>query len=210
MIAAGRRWHHESTQLTSLEDFVRWSRGLILEVTLKPEQEMISDILSGADALTMDDFTTGLWQEGSDLEWPALLSYMDRHHDRVKKHRHPTDLAVRLPSSGRLPLVLQAQYWTLIIERFDNRRERPFQILMPLYEDKAGITVILRNLRPDDVFAFHPQMPLNEHIEDFRRSVPRRDGYEIDPLTQADKQLTLKAFLASKHPAARSSPTKGI
>ena len=210
MIAAGRRWHHESTQLTSLEDFVRWSRGLILEVTLKPEQEMISEILSGANALTMDDFTTGLWQEGSELEWPALLSYMDRHHDRVKKHRHPTELAVRFPSSGRVPLVLQAQYWTLIIERFDNRRERPFQILMPLYEDKAGITVILRNLRPDDVFAFHPQMPLNEHIEDFRRSVPRRTGNDIDPMTQADKQLTLKAFLASRHPAARSSETKGI
>lgn len=210
MIAAGRRWHNESTQLTSFEDFVKWSRGLSLEVTLKPEQEVISEILSGADALTMDDFTTGLWMEGSDLEWPALLSYMGRYHDRVKSHRHPTELAVRFPSSGRLPLVLQAQYWTLIIERFDNRRERPFQMLMPVYEEKAGITVILRNLRPDDVFAFHPQMPLNEHIEDFRGSVPRRAGHDVDPMTLADKQLTLNAFLASTRGAARSSATKGI
>ena len=210
MIAAGRRWHHESTQLTSFEDFVKWSRGLTLEVTLKPEQAAISEILSGASALTMDDFAAGLWSEGSDLEWPALLSYMDRHHERVKAHRHPTDLAVRLPSSGRLPLVLQAQYWTLIFERFDNRRERPFQVLIPVYEDNAGITVILRNLRPDDVFAFHPQMLLNEHIEDFRESVPRRAGYEIDPMTEAEKKLTLEAYLASKHSSAGSSATKGI
>ncbi len=209
MIAAGRRWHHESTQLTSFEDFVKWSRGLTLEVTLKPEQAAISEILSGTSALTMDDFAAGLWREGSDLEWPALLSYMDRHQERVKAHRHPTDLAVRLPSSERLPLVLQAQYWTLIFERFDNRRERPFQVLIPVYEDNAGITVILRNLRPDDVFAFHPQMLLNEHIEDFRESVPRRVGYEIDPMTEAEKKVTLEGYLASKHSAARSSATKG-
>jgi type VI secretion system ImpM family protein len=128
MIAAGRRWHHESAQLTSFEDFVKWSRGLTLEVTLKPEQAAISEILSGASALTMDDFAAGLWREGSDLEWPALLSYMDRHQERVKAHRHPTDLAVRLPSSGRLPLVLQAQYWTLI---FELSFDRPIPAVLP-------------------------------------------------------------------------------
>jgi len=210
MIAAGRRWHHESTQLTSFEDFVKWSRGLTLEVTLKPEQAAISEILTSASALTMDDFTAGLWREGPDLEWPALLSYMDRHRERVKTNRHPTGLAVRLPSSGRLPLVLQAQFWTLIIERFDNRRERPFQVLIPVDEEKAGITVMLRDLRPDDVFAFHPQMLLNEHIEDFRESVPRRAGYEIDPMTAAKKEEMLEGYLASKHSTAQSSTSKEI
>ncbi len=91
-------------------------------------------------------------------------------------------------------MILQAQYWTLLIERYDHRRERPVQLLVPAYDDRAGITVVLRNPKPDDVYAFHPEMPMNEYIEDFRISVPRSNE-NVEPLSEAEKQRPLCGLL---------------
>lgn len=198
VIAAGRRWHHETAQLTGFQDFVSWSRGLTLQVTIRPEQEVTSEVLNGAETLTLGDFINGLWRENAGQEWPALLSYLDRHQERIASHMHPADLAARFPTTERLSVVLQAQYWSLIIERFDNRRERPFQLLLPLFEDNAGLTVMLRNLRPDDVFAFHLEMPFTEHIEDFRKSVPRRTGQDLEVVSDSESQRPLRALLEGK------------
>ncbi|MCK5375509.1 MAG: DUF2094 domain-containing protein [Acidobacteria bacterium] len=209
IIEAGGRWRQETAGMSSLEEFVRWSRDLSLQVTFKPEQEITSEILIRAQELTVGEFASSLWIEDADLEWSALMSYLDRHDDAVKSRPHAAEMAARFPSSGRLPLVLQAQYWTLILERFDNRRERPFQILIPIYEERAGITILLRNLRPDDVFALHPQMPSYEHIEDFRASVPRRANTEAAPLTDPEKQQPLRTILDAGFTAAAGSSMTG-
>jgi type VI secretion system ImpM family protein len=208
VIAAGRRWHHEASQLGSFEDFVTWSRGLILQLTVQPEHEATEELLRRSEALTLCEFIAGLWERGDGTEWPALLSYLNRHQTRVREHRHPVDLAVRLPSSNRMPLVFQAQCWTLILEQFDTRRERPFQMLIPTYDDKAGITLMLRNLRPDDVYAFHPEMPLNEHIEDFRERIPHRPSSEHRPLGSEDRERPLRAVLDLRYrpPAQPAAP----
>jgi hypothetical protein len=86
-----------------------------------------------------------------------------------------------------------------MLEQFDRRRDRPVQIILPAYEDEAGITMMLRTLRPDDVFVFHPQMPHNEHIEDFRESVPRAAGDELTPFTEADQLQPLRVVLDSSY-----------
>ena len=155
---------------------------------------MVSEILSKAATITIGQFATGLWDEQSDLEWPLLLSYLERHRGRIKARNHNVDLAARFPTSGQLPMILQTQYWTQIIENYDHRRERPVQLLVPAYDGRAGITIVLRNLRPDDVFAFHPEMPMNEFIEDFRTSVPR-SRETTEPLSQTEKDRPLCALL---------------
>jgi hypothetical protein len=210
VIAAGRRWHHEASQLASFQEFVSWSRALTLEVTIRPEKEVTPEILRRAEGFTVGEYTKGLWDHDADSEWPALQSYLTRHQKRVAEHRHPTDLAARFPSSSRIPMVLQAHFLTLILERFDNRRERPVQLLIPVYDDKAGITVILRSLRPEDVYAFHPDMPLNENIEDFCTTVPRRAGHEVSPTEEPERQKPLRAFLDLKFDSSTGSAAARI
>jgi type VI secretion system ImpM family protein len=191
---AGRQWRQDAARLATFQDFTRWSRGLRLKTTIRPENEVASEVLSASEDMTIGDFIAGLWNEDADLEWPALLSYLHRYRGRVAAGGHASDLAARFPTSDRLPMILQAQIWSLLIERFDDRRERPVQFLVPAYDDRAGITVVLRELRPDDVFAFHPEMPSNEHIEDFRTAIPR-SGESIDRSTDDEKQRPLRGLL---------------
>jgi type VI secretion system ImpM family protein len=209
IVAAGRRWHHESSRLASHQDFKAWSRALTLQVTIRPEQAVTSEILSQAEDITIGEYADDLWEEGSESEWPALLSYLKRYEERIRERRHPTDLAIRFPSSKRMPLVQQAQYWTLILEQFDSRRERPCQILVPAYDDKAGITMVLRSLRPDDVYALHPEMRLNEHIEDVRCHVPRLARQNVEPLTLSAKNTKLRSLLDHKFSTSPGSVPAG-
>jgi hypothetical protein len=147
------------------------------------------------EELSVSDFITEIWPQDPDLEWPALLSYLDRHQRRIEAHPHIADMAARLPSADSIPVVLQTQIWSLIIGRFDNRRNRPFQLLVPANDASGGITLFLRNLRPDDVFAFHPKALEYEHIEDLRASVPRGSRGELTSLTEAESGHPLRAFL---------------
>lgn len=209
IITAGRRWRQEAASLASFSDWVQWSRNLQFKVIIRPEQEVTSEVLDRAEDLTIGDFSSSLWRSSAEQEWPCLLSYLDRHRARIEKHLHGTELAVRFPSSARIPLVLQIQIWTLVLERYDRRRDRPVQIVLPAYDDEAGITVMLRILRPDDVFAFHPEMPLNEHIEDFRGAVPRRAGDEITPLTEGEKEQPLRVLLDSKYTRTSQEAVNG-
>lgn len=194
VMTSGAKWRQEASRLTSVQEFKRWSRGLKLEVTLEPEHEVVAGVLGKAGEITVETFITGLWDEEPETEWPMLMAYLDRHRGRIRDRNHNVDLAGRFPTTDRLSMTLQAQIWTQIIERYDDRRERPVQLLLPAYDGSAGITVMLRNLRPDDVFAFHPEMPHNEHIEDFRAAVPgSRD--RIEPMTQAETDRPLGTIL---------------
>jgi len=180
--------------LNSFQEFKRWSGSLKLEVTIQPEHEVVSELLEKASTFTVEQFITGMWDEDADLEWPMLVSYLERHRGRIEDRNHNVDLAARFPTSEKLPMILQTQYWTQIIERYDHRRERPAQLLVPAHDSRAGITVVLRNLRPDDVFAFHPEMPMNDSIEDFRISVPR-SSETAAPLSAAEKDRPFCALL---------------
>jgi len=194
IMTAGAQWRQEAARLQSFQEFKRWSGSLKFEVTIQPEHEVVSELLERAATITVENFITGLWDEGSDLEWPMLLSYLDRHRGRITACNHNVDLAARFPTSDRLPIILQTQYWTQIIEHYDHRRERPVQLLVPANDGRAGITVVLRDLRPDDVFAFHPEMPMNDSIEDFRVSVPR-SSEEAVPISEAERDRPLCALL---------------
>ncbi len=83
------------------------------------------------------------------------------------------------------------------------------QLLIPVNDDRAGITVILRSLRPEDVYAFHPDMLLNEHIENFCEKVPRRAGHEITASEEPEREKPLRSFLDLKYdPKSGSSAAR--
>jgi len=196
LISAGRKWHDECSGFSSHQDFVRWSRNLSLQITMRPEKSVADEILKNAENLRVGDFVDALWGDDANTEWPAFLSYLDRWEEGIRTRTHGRELAIRLPTAERLSPVLQAQYWTLIIERYDRQRDRPFHLFTPLYEAGAGLTVFLRNLRPSDVFALHPTMPDYDGVENLQRSVPRHgEEDEMDLLTEAERRQPLRAFL---------------
>jgi hypothetical protein len=176
---------------------------------MSPEHEVTEDVLARAEEITVHEYASSLWKENADLEWPALLAYLDRYRQRIDTHAHPTDLAARFPSSTSVPMVLQTHFLSFIVKRFDRRRDRSFQLLLPISPGQSGIAVFLRNLRWEDVFAFHPDVPAYEHLEDFRESVPRRKEDEVKPLTEAEGRLPMRTVLDPGFAASSHSPDQG-
>ena len=209
VIEAGHRWRLESSGLRTLRDCVQWTQSLALHVNMSPEYMVTEDLLTRAEEITVHEYTSSLWGEKAVLEWPALLAYLDRYRHRIGTHAHSADLAARFPSSTSLPLVLQTHFLSFIVERFDCRRDRPFQLFLPISPGLSGIAVFLRNLRSEDVFAFHPDLPAYEHLEDFRESIPRGKEDEVKPLTEAEGKLPLRAVLDPGFRASSNSPDQG-
>lgn len=204
IMTTGAQWREEAASLGSFHEFKSWSRDLRLDLKIRPEHEVVTEILERSKQVTVAEFSNSLWEEAPELKWPALVSYLMRHRDRIKSHNHNVDLAARFPTSDRIPLILQTHIWTMIVERYDNRRERPAQLLVPTYGERAGITIMLRKLRPDDVFAFHPEMPTYEFIEDFRDSVPRSKEWG-EPLSETEKARPLYDLLKSEPGAGQGA-----
>jgi hypothetical protein len=82
-------------------------------------------------------------------------------------------VAARLPGSPLLPAVHQAGLWAGLLRDERGRRPAGCNVFIPLEGDAGVGPVILgRDLRPEDVLVFHPEMPGYELAEDLRRTVP--------------------------------------
>lgn len=99
--------------------------------------------------------------------WPALI-----HHLRHLAQRPQHDLAVRLPRTESLPAwELNALYCLLLKGARINSR-KPLQMFFPPGVAGGGVTILHRDLRPDDIFTLHAEMPDYHGIDDLRSHVP--------------------------------------
>ena len=80
---------------------------------------------------------------------------------------------------GALPTLCQAELWAALLQGAGEKSRAPFNVLLSSEGDLAGGMVLFeRDLRPDDVFAFHPDPPRADLLEDLRRTVPPRPEAE--------------------------------
>jgi len=184
--------------LGALEQITAWSSGLRREaageadpqgfyrrirdasLTLRLERDAaVRERLAKETAdLTVERFAASLYGEAARERWPALLAYLERRRARARGHKAGSPasppLACRLPVSPLLPALCQAQLWAAALLGTGAKGKAPFNVLLPtLGADPAGGIVILeRDLRPDDVFAFHPEPPSYDFLEDLRRAIP--------------------------------------
>ncbi len=123
--------------------------------------------------VTLGEFARSLYGADWQRRWADLVRYLRR-----RASGGDVPLSVRLPSSGRLSPASQVGFWAVFLQPILARSGTAVQLIHALDRDDEGIVLLRRELRHEDVHAFHPEMPGHELIEDLRQAVPagRRRG----------------------------------
>jgi type VI secretion system ImpM family protein len=158
------------------QGFYRRVRDASLTLRLERDNAVREKLVKDIADLTVERFAASLYGDAARERWPALLAYLERRRDRSRTKASPAapPLACRLPVSPLLTPLRQAQLWAAALLGTGAKGKAPFNVLVPaLGADLAGgIVLFERDLRPDDVFAFHPDPPAYDFLEDLRRTVP--------------------------------------
>lgn len=167
----------EAAGAADAQGFYRRVRDASLTVHLERDTAVRERLAKETADLTVRRFAESLYKDAAAERWPALLAYLERRRaaspSRDRKAAAPP-LACRLPVSPLLPAVRQAQLWGAVLLGTGAKGKEPFNVLLPGAgaDPVGGIVILERDLRPDDVFAFHPSPPAYDFLEDLRTTVP--------------------------------------
>jgi type VI secretion system ImpM family protein len=182
--------------LSDVESFYPVIRTTTIKLTLHSDQQIRERLVAAGSELTVAELGESLYGDRAATEWPALVAYL-----RHQRSEHAATTAVRLPASEALPAVQMALFWCLLLKSV-RKVKTPLQVIYAPDKPEAGITVLHRDLRSDDIFGFHMEMPGYEYILDLRQDVPT--GRKGPPsLSEAQlgrpfSALLEKGFLAEK------------
>jgi hypothetical protein len=163
------------------EEFYRQARAATLELSVENDRALRGALCRALEEITVETFAASLFGRPGDQEearkGAALLAFLGRILARQGGGAAP--LACRLPVSPLLPLLRQAELWSVAL----GNARRPPHMVVPLDALAAGggetgatadgISLFARELRPEDVMVFHPGPPHYDLAEDLRREVPR-------------------------------------
>ncbi len=166
-----QRLRRDLKAAADLEEILGEVRRTQLKSETRPATELRQELEQALAQVTLGEFVESLYGIEGDEMWQALVAYLGR-----RAEAEDPSLALRLPSSGRLRLSHQVGFWSVFLETLLAQGGGPVQLVCPLDRSGDGIVLLRRELRPEDVRAFHPQMPGYELIEDLRETVPTRSG----------------------------------
>jgi type VI secretion system ImpM family protein len=180
-----------------VQAFYQRMRESALTLRLERDKALVPRIEAETQGVTIRAFAESLYGADAATLWPALLAYVSRRRSAARTRDRDAatpPLACRLPVSPLLPALLQAELWSAFILGTGARGKEPLNVLLPWggVDPDGGILVLERNLRPDDVFVFHPSPPHYDFLEDLRRAVPGAAG----PLPEEGWDLPLSSLLA--------------
>lgn len=174
------RLYREAKGADGPEGFYQLLRGTTFENSLAPEKEIRAEVEREAATVTVGKFAESLYGDKAPALWPALLAYLERRRAGAGDRKTPLPpLACRLPLSPLFPGKLQAEIWGAFLLPRGEKGKSPFNVILPsgVGADPAeGLSILERDLRPDDVFLFHPDPQGYDFVEDLRRSVPGAGG----------------------------------
>jgi type VI secretion system ImpM family protein len=164
-----------------VQTFYHRLRESSLNLRLERDKTLVERLEKELQGTSVRQFAESLYGENAAVLWPALLAYLERRRSasRVRGRDAATPpLACRLPIALALPVLLQAELWSAFILGSGARGKEPLNVLLPWRgaDPEGGILILERNLRPDDVFVFHPAPPHYDFLEDLRRAVPGSSG----------------------------------
>ncbi len=168
-----------------VDQFYKRFRGATWDLVRERDGEIRERLIRETSEVTIGELASSLYGESGSEEWPALLAYLRRRLESGSGMA----FAARLPSSPLLPVDTQVAFWCALLTAWGGKKKTPCNLLFALDQERSGIALIARELRPEDVFVFHPEMGEYEFIEDLRRTVPRAAGEEVPSSTPADQPL---------------------
>lgn len=175
----------ELATASDVDYFYRRFRGATWDLVRERDDELRDRLIRETAEVTEGELAAAFYGEAGIEEWTALRVYLRRRLG--SDSRMP--FAARLPSSPLLPLATQVAFWCALLNAWGDKQRAPCNLLFALDQERSGIALIARELRPEDVFVFHPEMDEYEFIEDLRRTVPRAAGEEIPPPAPANRPL---------------------
>ncbi|MCP4659668.1 MAG: type VI secretion system-associated domain-containing protein [bacterium] len=175
----------ELAAAADVDHFYKRFRGATWDLVRERDDEIRERLIRETAEVTIGELASSLYGEAGSQEWPALLAYLRRRLGSGSGMA----FAARLPTSPLLPLRSQVAFWCALLAAWGYKVRTPCNLLFALEDECSGIALIARELRPEDVFVFHPEMPEYEFIEDLRQAVPRAAGEEIPSSTPADRPL---------------------
>lgn len=180
-----------------VQTFYHRLRESALDLRLERDKTLVARLEKEMQGTSIRLFAESLYGEQAATLWPALLAYLERRRSAARSRDRATPpLACRLPVSLLLPVLLQAEFWSAFILGTGARGKEPLNVLLPWRgaDPEGGILILERNLRPDDVFVFHPAPPHYDFLEDLRRAVPGAAG-SPGPMSGEDWNAPLSSLL---------------
>lgn len=192
-------------QLSALEQLTRQARGLEDRIGAAANvDELFPLIRTTALKLELRDPATPFdWFEGEGL--PSLGAFArdlfpEDESGRslrslasiLKRLRGREGVALRLPTSSLLPKDRQAALWALLLDE-GRRHNTPLQLIWSLKPGDRYLDLFRRDIRTDDVFAFHPDLFGYEYITDLRKDLPGLDT--LSPLSDEESDLPISSLL---------------
>ena len=162
LVAQGRALRKELADLDGIDGFYPLIRTRAIHLTLHGDRQIREQYLESAKP-EVGELGRSLFGEEAAVRWPALLSQL-KHPSR--NDRQP--FAGRLPTCRLLAPERLSALWCLLLSK---RRGGPLQLLWSAGGD-GGITILHRPIEPEDIFAFHPEMPDYPAIRDLRAGNP--------------------------------------
>lgn len=179
------RLYREAKEANGPEGFYQLLRGTTFETSLAPEKEIRAEVEREAGTVSVGRFAESLYGDQAPALWPALLAYLERRKAGAQDRNAPQPpLACRLPLSPVFPGKLQAEIWGAFLLPRGEKGKSPFNVVLPSgagADPAEGLSILERDLRPDDVFLFHPDPQSYDFVEDLRRSVPGAGGETAPP-----------------------------
>ncbi len=150
---------------TGVEALYDRARELTLCGAVSDSEDVLSNLRGELEDRSEADFASALYGPAADRLWPSLRQLLARSGGNGR-------LAVRVPTTGDLPLVTQALLWVSVLIGREARKAPAVSVLMPLTDPAAGLVLLQRELRPDDALLFNPDGRDFEFVEDLRHQVP--------------------------------------
>jgi type VI secretion system ImpM family protein len=173
------------------DDFYRLARATTLELAVEGDGELHQALRRELDELTVGAFAASLFGQPGDLaadrKGADLLAFLGRiraRREAAGAAAAAAPFACRLPVSPLLPVLRQAELWSVALGGDGGRTPRNVVVPLPAPEGAtvlpgegadgavADISLFARELQPEDVLALHPAPPHYDLAEDLRREVP--------------------------------------
>ncbi|HEV7518016.1 MAG TPA: TagF domain-containing protein [Thermoanaerobaculia bacterium] len=192
-----RDLRHALGQASDVQGFYHLVREATLTLRIERDSAVRERLARELAGLTVGAFAESLYGEAAGERWPALLAYLERRRAAAASGQAggraggAPPLACRLGISGSLPTLCQSQLWAAVLQGAGEKSRAPFNVLLSWEGEPAGGMVLFeRDLRPDDVFAFHPDPPRADLLEDLRHDVPTRPESPERPSSPAAAAAT--------------------